>query len=128
MSRTLTITRWVLLGVVTLTFLGYGAMILMGKMTVQFLAWGFPAWSVYGIGGIEVLSAGGLHWKKMRGWSMFILTVMSIGAILTLVGHHTKWIKDPVVSPIPPILLLLCLFGVMYLNGKKAESEIINKK
>ncbi len=123
MSQKLIILRYILLGLVTATFLGYGVMILMGKMTNHFLAWGFPSWSVYGIGGIEVLSAGGLHWKKMKGWSMVILTVMSMGAILTLVGHHAKWIKDPVVSPIPPILLLLCLFGIMYLNGKKADSE-----
>lgn len=127
MSQKLIILRWALLGLVTATFLGYGVIILMGKMTNHFLAWGFPAWTVYGIGGIEVLAACGLHWNKMKGWSMVLLTILSIGAILTLVGHHAKWIKDLVVSPIPPILLLLCLFSVMYLNGKKADSEMVKK-
>ncbi len=127
MSQKLIILRWVLLGLVTAIFLGYGVMILMGKMTNHFLAWGFSAWIVYVIGGIEVLAAAGLHWNKIKGISMFFLTIMSMGAILTLVGHHAKWIKDPVVSPIPPILLLLCLFGIMYLNGKKADSEIVKK-
>ena len=127
MSHKLIILRWVILGLVTATFLGYGVMILMGKMTNHFLAWGFPAWSVYGVGGIELLAAAGLHWNKMKGWSMVILTIMSMVAILTLVGHHAKWIKDPVVSPIAPILLLLCLFGLMYLNGKKTASEMVKK-
>ncbi len=127
MSQKLIILRWVLLGLVTATFLGYGVMILMGKMTNHFLAWGFPGWSVYGVGALELLAAGGLYWNKVKGLCMVMLTIMSMGAILTLVGHHAKWIKDPVVSPIPPILLLLCLFCIMYLNGKKADSEMVKK-
>ncbi len=111
-------TRYALLGIVTVTFLGYGAMLIMQKMTPQFVGWGFAAWSLYVIAGVEILAACGLHWKKVRRLSIAVLCVLSIGAILTLVGHHVKWFTNPLVSPIPPICLLLSLFGIMYLNGK----------
>ncbi len=116
--------RYFLLGIVTATFLGYGVMLLMAKMTPHFLAWGFPAWSVYVIAAFEILGACGLHWKKVRRWSMIILCLLSMGAILTLVGHHVKWLADPWLSPIAPIMLLLSLFGIMYFNAKQSNAEL----
>ena len=80
---------------------------------------------VYAIGGFEVLGACGLYWKKAKAWSMLILIVISMGAILTLVGHHVKWLKDPLLSPMPALVILLSLFGIMYLNAKQRKSEIV---
>ena len=124
MTKILPILRYILLGIVTVTFLGYGAMLLMGKMTPQFVQWGFPAWSVYVFGSLEVLGACGLYWKKSRRWSMIILCLIAVGSALTLVGHHVRWLDDPLVSPIPPILLLVFLFSIIYLNAKtEGESQ-----
>lgn len=117
MSRILSLTRW---GVILLLSGAYGiagVMILMGKFTPQFLAWGYPGWFVYIIGVLEIGGAVGLYHHKSYGTSTLLLAVIGAGAVLTHVGHH-----EGLVAPLPAIFLLLTSFALMYLNAKHRAS------
>lgn len=110
------IIRWVLLALMTVLFLAVGVLCLMGKMTTMFTHdWGYPAWSAYGIGALEILSALGLYHHKTVGMSLFLLMVISICSILTLAGHHEWQHAEPLI----PVFSLLSVWGLMYLRNKR---------
>lgn len=89
-----------------------------GKAVAELVSWGFPAWSAYAIGGIQVFAAFGLFHRSTVKLGIFLMTVIAIGAILTLAGKHL-FIPDMLY----PIGLLLCLFGTMYLKSQRSEEE-----
>ena len=112
------VIRWVILSALTAGFLYEGVIKLLGMETAQFVAWGFPAWSVYVIGGIECFGALGLFYRPLVKLSLFLLTALIIGAVLTLAGKHLFFPRM-----IAPILFMLGLFGLMYLKAKRPEEE-----
>lgn len=118
MSKFWIVLRWTLIVLVTVAFLALGVMKLMGKMSSDFHAWGYPSWFVYVVGVGEILGAVGLYLKKTAGWSLMILGIISAAAALTHIGHH-----EGLVAPLPAIGLLLCVIGVGYLNAKQNSAS-----
>ena len=118
MEKYYTYIRWGLLAVISLGFLYEGAMKVFGQSTAEFVAWGFPAWSVYVVGGFQLLGAFGLFHHKTVSLALFIISVILIVAILTLAGKHLFFPRM-----IYPILYLLGIFGLMYLKAKRTEEE-----
>lgn len=111
--------RWALLLILSVAFMYFGVIKLMGgKAVAELVSWGFPAWSAYAIGGIQVFAALGLFYHSTVRLGIFLMTVIAIGAILTLAGKHLFY-----PDIFYPILLLLCLFGTMYLKAKRPEEE-----
>lgn len=119
MSRVLSLSRWGLVILLSGVFGVSGVLILMGKFTPQFLAWGYPGWFVYVVGVLEVGGGAGLYHHKTYGISTLLLAFISSGATLTHVGHHEGF-----VAPLPAIALLLASFALMYLNAKHRAALI----
>ncbi len=118
MEKKYTYIRWAILGAISLGFLFEGGMKVFGQTTAEFVAWGFPAWSVYVVGGFQLFAAFGLFHHKTVKLSLFILTVITLVAILTLAGKHLFFPRL-----IYPVLYLLGIFGLMYLKAKRGEEE-----
>ncbi len=120
-----TYARWVLLGVLTAGLLYEGGMKVAGEMTAQFVAWGFPAWFVYVVGGAQLLGALGLFHHSTVRFALLVLTVVTIAAILTIAGKHASYpdVKSYVIALLWPILYLLDLFALMYLKAKRDGEE-----
>lgn len=117
MTKTQNIVRWILLILVTIVLLGVGGMKLSGspmEMTM-FAGWGYPVWFMYFIGACEVLGAIGLHVKKVSRIAAICLIMLLCGAVGTHVFN-----AEGLVAPIPATVLILCLFGILYLDKKKA--------
>jgi uncharacterized membrane protein len=117
MSKWHKIIRWVLLALVSVTYLVAGILCFIGKLDGMFHDWGFPAWSVYLVGFFEIVGALALYYTRLVGFGFLILTVITISSILTLAGHHV-WSRG---EPLPAILLLCSIFGLMYLRGKRED-------
>lgn len=110
--------RWGLLGALTAGFLYAGIIKLLGKDNALFVSWGFPAWSTYVIGGLQCFGALALFYRPVVKLGMFFLTVIMIGATLTLAGKHLFY-----PDIFAPIAFLLGLFGMMYLKAKRPDDE-----
>lgn len=110
--------RWGLLGALTAGFLYAGIIKLLGKDNALFVSWGFPAWSTYVIGALQCFGALALFYRPVVKLGMFFLTVIMIGATLTLAGKHLFY-----PDIFAPIAFLLGLFGMMYLKAKRPEDE-----
>jgi hypothetical protein len=110
--------RWGLLGALTAGLLYQAVIKLSGKEVALLVSWGFPAWSVYLIGGLQLLGALGLFYRSTVKISLFFLTTIVIGAILTLAGKHLFY-----PDLFYPIAFLLGLFGLMYLKAKRPDDE-----
>ncbi len=117
MSKTHTIIRRTLLVLLSFAFIGIGVWQLMGKTDKLFHLWGYPDWFVYVVGTCQILFALGLYYTKMLRLSAFGLTVILICAVLTHAGHHefVEWI--------PAGIMLCVLFGLMYLQSKRAGEQ-----
>ena len=116
MSKAQRITYWFLMIFVTLAFLAVGSMKLMGKeMEVgMFNKWGYPIWFMYFTGACEVFGAIGLHVKRVHRLAAICLILLLCGAVGTHVFH-----MEGLVAPIPASVLMLSLFGILYLDTKK---------
>jgi CHASE2 domain-containing sensor protein len=117
MSKKQHLIRTFIFTLVSLSFLAFGVWQLMGKMNADFLRWRFPLWSIYLIGGVQVLGALGIWFKKTASYSTFGLMVIAIGAIFTLIGHH-EW----PIPMLPPIALFLLTSLVMRYNMQHEEA------
>ena len=120
MSKKEKIIRLALSALVTIAFLVAGGMQLMGKMTAQFVWWGFPPWSVYVVGGIQVFGALGIWFKKFAVLAVCGLIVITIGAIFTHIGHH-DW-PVPMLIPIG-LFLASCTVFRFIAKQKDAASD-----
>jgi uncharacterized membrane protein YphA (DoxX/SURF4 family) len=115
MTKTQTITRWVLLVLVTIAFLAGGSMKVLGTdiETNMFINWGYPIWFMYLVGTCEILGAIGLHIKRVSRFAAIGLIVILIGAIGTHVFH-----QEGLMAPTPATLLMLFLFGILYIDAR----------
>lgn len=110
--------RWAILGALAVGFLFEGIRKLFGKENIEFISWGFPVWFTYVVGTLQTVCALGLMYRPIVKMSLFFLTVITIGAILTLAGKH---IFFPDI--LAPIAFLLGIFGLMYLKAKRNEDD-----
>lgn len=76
-------TTWVLIGILTLQFAAAGLSKYTGSWDTRFLAWGFPIIFTYIIGAVEVIGTIGLYNQKTRKWSILVLSLLMIGAMIT---------------------------------------------
>lgn len=115
MTKHQRMTYWILLVLVTIAFLGAGTMKLISNpMEVgMFANWGYPLWFMYFTGVCEVAGAIGLHVKKVARIAAICLILLLCGAVGTHVFHGEGLIK-----PIPATVLMLFLFGILYLKAK----------
>lgn len=120
MTKIKTIIRWILLIFVTVAFLGVGTMKLLGTDIERalFAGWHYPLWFMYFTGACEVIGAIGLHVKKVSRWATYGLICVTIGAIFTHVYNNEPW-----THPIAATLLMLSLFGILYLSKTKSLPE-----
>lgn len=116
MTKKERIGYYIMLTITTLAFLAVGTLKIIGlPMEVElFTKWGYPLWFMYFIGACEVLGAIGLHIKRVARVAGICLVVLLIGAIGTHIFHN-----EGLVAPIPATVLMLFLFGILYLNAKK---------
>jgi uncharacterized membrane protein len=117
MSKKQRIIRSAVFIVVTLSFLAIGVLQLLGKMNADLLAWKFPMWSVYLIGGVQILGAIGIWFKKTATFSTLGLIIIAIGAIFTHIGHH-NW-PIPI---LPPVALFLLSCTVLRYHIKSEDA------
>lgn len=119
MTKKQRIIRIILLTFVTLAFLAVGIIKLSGSQMEldMFTKWGYPIWFMYFTGTCEVLGAIGLHMKRVSQWATLGLIMVTIGAIATHVIHG-----ELPVQPIPATLLMLSLFGILYIDAKKTTA------
>ena len=71
----------------------------------QFVAWGYPAWFQYVIGGLETLAGVGFLTRRTRFVASAIVVVIMAGAIYTVVRQETA-----VQAAVPAVAMLLALF------------------
>lgn len=121
MTKTERVLRMTLLTFVTVAFFATGAFKLFGTSFEKelFLQWGYPLWFMYVVGVVEVLGAVLLHVKRLSQYAALGLVAVALGAISTHVAHGEGF-----VAPIPATLLLLSLFGVLYLGRGRSENSI----
>lgn len=113
MTKKQRIIKRILLTLVTGAFLAVGSMKLLGiPMEIgMFTGWGYPLWFMYFIGTAEVLGAIGIHVKKVSRYAALGLSFVVVGAIGTHISHG-----EGLIAPIPATVLLLSLFGILYLG------------
>ena len=122
MTKTQRVLRITLLVLVTVAFLATGAFKIFGTSMEKelFAHWGYPLWFMYAVGTIEVLGALLLHVKKLSRYGALSLIVIAVGAIGTHLTHGEGFI-----APIPATILLLSLFGILYLE-QDTNTDIIS--
>ena len=88
-------------------FMGSGAVKLSGNEGQMefFRKWGYPIFSMYVIGGLEVLGVIGLFIRKLRKWAALGLAGLMIGAV----GSHLLF--DAPMTAGPAFVLLLVGLG-----------------
>jgi putative oxidoreductase len=99
---------WLLTGLLAVSFLGAGAMKLVGRpsMVAEFERIGVGQWFRYAVGGLELAGAAGLVVAATRRWAAASLGVVAAGASLTnIVVLHR--------SAIVPALLLVLAWVVV---------------
>lgn len=118
MSKSKLIVSWTLRILISLGFL----LASLGKLTNNlsvidmFQQWGFPAGFHFIIGILELLLAIAILIPKTLRYAMIGSTVILIGAI----GTHI--VNDPIGQLIRPIIFLLILSGIYFLNFYKKKS------
>lgn len=103
----------------TVVFFGAGLskLIAAPKLAESFGGWGLPAWTMFVVGGLEVVGALGLWVPRVQGLAALGLVALMIGAIVT----HLR------VGEIPYALVPLLLSGLtavlawMRLGEERAE-------
>lgn len=76
---------WGLAGLLALAFLGAGLSKLAGAEmhVVHFRQWGYPAWTRYVVGLLEIGMAVGLLWQRHRLVTLYELYLWAVGALFT---------------------------------------------
>jgi hypothetical protein len=117
--------RWGILGALTIGLLYEIVTKFIGTQTPELVSWGFPAWSVYVIAGAQLFGALGLYYHKTVRLALTVLTVTTIGAILTVAGKHASFatVTEYSLRLLWPSLYLLGTFALMYLKAKRKDDE-----
>lgn len=71
----------------------------------QFVAWGYPPWFQYVIGGLETLAGVGFLARRTRFAASAVVVVIMAGAIYTVLREETA-----ARAAVPSVALLLALF------------------
>lgn len=104
-AKTRTIVLWTLSLLLAAMFLLSGSGKLAngdspaGDWDAQFVAWGFPAWMRWIVGGAEVLAANGLLVPRLRFYAAAGLVGLMVGAVGTHLAN-----AEFVGAPIPLVL------------------------
>ena len=97
---------WVLTVILAVFFLLAGGLKLRGTLSQveNFAHWGYAAWFLYAVGGIEAIGAVGLLIPRIAVFSVLLLGLTMLGASLTHLVHH-----EMKAVPIPLVILGLLL-------------------
>lgn len=107
----LNIALWIVSGLLAMLFITSGGAKLLGRMTDEFVAWGYPAGVAAMIGILEVVGAVGLLAKRTAGWSALGLMVIMAGAAWTHAVHDER------VALATPIIVFAALAFVAWGRG-----------
>jgi uncharacterized membrane protein YphA (DoxX/SURF4 family) len=91
---------WALTAILAVFFLLAGGLKLRGtpSQVDNFAHWGYAAWFLYVVGGIEAVGAVGLLIPRVAAFSVLLLGFTMLGASLThLVHHEMKAVPIPLV-------------------------------
>ena len=89
LSRVRVVALWVLTAVAGLGIglAGVSKFPVPNHWQHQFLNWGYPHWSVFGVGATEVLGAIALFIPRIALVGVSLLLVVMTGALITLLAH-----------------------------------------
>lgn len=84
-AKTKNIIAWVLSGFLALAFISAGAVKLMGaeSQVLAFQSWGYPSWSMYPIGIVEILLALAIIIPKYRIMGTNLLYFWGLSSLFT---------------------------------------------
>ena len=107
--KTLKITQWIIIVLLTLQFLAAGVAKLAGVWNPMFEKWGYPSYFATIIGILEVLSVIGLYPNKLRQYALIVIGVIMLGAIYTHI-MATEYVR--IIHNIVLILLAIVIYKI----------------
>jgi len=113
---------WTLSGLLGLMFVLTGSMKLINadQTAIQFSIWDYQDWFVYVIGVVELICGGLLMVPGAAIFAGASLSVVMIGAVITLTIHH-----DPVGATVPiAMLILLAIIMRMRIMRKQLKPKL----
>jgi putative oxidoreductase len=118
MSKGKKIALWIVSGLLTALFLfAGGTKLLMPAQTkTMFAQYGYSGWFAMFIGTCEMLGALGLLLPRLAALAATGLSIIMVGAIVTLVTHRQS------MQAITPIVVLLLLVSVCYTRLKEGKT------
>ena len=114
------IASWILRLVIAAAFLmaAISKLARLDGTAQQFVAWGFPSWTVVLVALVELFGAAGLLFTRTVQAASGILILLLVGALYTHFAH-----EDPVTAALPAVALLI-LLGFSVLLQRRRESAI----
>jgi uncharacterized membrane protein YphA (DoxX/SURF4 family) len=111
-----TVVTWILSAIVALAFLAAGGFKMTGPaMEVHlFGVFGFPIWSMYAVGIVEIVCAVGLLIPRYAALAATVLVLDMIGALILHLTHGQAGM-----APVPLVLGLLSAAIVLLRGGFK---------
>lgn len=119
------IGAWILAGLLALFFIGVGAgkLAAVDAVVENFEDWGYPAWSMYAAGVVELAGAmlllfpdGRIAGASLRFWGTAVLAVVMVGALGTHLVH---------VGNIDALLPLALLAGLAVLAKSTRPGRLV---
>jgi putative oxidoreductase len=107
------IILWICIAAFSIPALIFGIkkMILQKEMIVKFNQWGYNKYFMWLIGFVEVIAAIGVLFHSSRNWSLFIYSILLVGAMYT----HLK-AKDRKKNVMAPIFVFVLETVIFLLN------------
>lgn len=79
---------WVLIGLLSVQFLGASVSKFMGNEEANFIRWGYTPIFAYVIGALELLGVIGLYLTRFRSYAAFGIIGIMLGAAFTHATHN----------------------------------------
>lgn len=109
--KTKNVVSWVLVALVAALYGLAGVAKLTGAATINFAAWGYPAWFAVFIGVVEVAGAIGLLIPSTTRWAAYGLSIVMLGAA------YTHLINGEGLQVLRPAIFTAIMWIVLYLRG-----------
>lgn len=108
------VMSWILSAIVTLVFLFAGLAKLAGveQQVEAFAAWGYPDWSIYAVGVIEVILALLIIFPRTRVTGTNLVYIWAVVAIFT----HIQAEPPQYIQIIPDIVIIALAFFIRRLS------------
>jgi uncharacterized membrane protein YphA (DoxX/SURF4 family) len=87
-TKTRKILMWVLIGLLSVQFLGASVSKFMGNEEANFIRWGYSPMFAYIIGVLEIMGVIGLYIPKFRSYAAFGIIGIMLGAAFTHATHN----------------------------------------